>query len=287
MAIVAKVGKGGGGAGAVGAAVAIDEVANITRAQVDGSTLKASSDIGLSAQSHAVIDALTLAAAGSVATDKGPSIAIAGAGAAAVNTITNTIEAVVSGGSSVDSASGELALEALDPSQIAANAAGGSVAISAGKGGSAAVAVGVSVARNGIDNGRADNGRAGSGLESSGHGPDTDVSRAETQTCTLVSQVAHSQGPRRPRAGGIRFENHTNPRAWGWASSDRQTWLHREGLGGGLTWLQGDGYRPRLRDLLEQHADQPQFLDLPEQQLLNFGIFTQSSHRTAILRGLK
>ena len=101
------------------------------------------------------IDALALSIAGAVAASSSSTAgALAGAGVAAVNTIGNTVQASIRNGSRVTSTGdGGLSLSAEDASTIHTDAIGASISIGASSGGNAgAIAIGISVSLNDIDN---------------------------------------------------------------------------------------------------------------------------------------
>ena len=154
IAVAASGGAANSASLAFGASVALNEVSVTVRALGDDSVIEAQGDVTVSALSTTQIGAVTLAGSGSVASGSGGSIgaAIAGAGAASANSIANTTEALITNGSSVNCVDGDLCLRAVDSAAISADSAGGSVAVSAGSQTSVAVAVGVSVAINEIDN---------------------------------------------------------------------------------------------------------------------------------------
>lgn len=118
------------GSGAFGAAVATNEIGNVTRATVAGSSATSSAGlVDLSAVSTASIQSLAagIAASGSTAI----------AGGASVNMIRNTTEAVVSGGATVSGSDG-VSLTGRDTSTIESAAGQVSVAGDVGVGASAA-----------------------------------------------------------------------------------------------------------------------------------------------------
>ena len=126
-----------GGSVAVGASWADNDIQNQVRAYIGYAevpdspqlvSVSAAGEILLSADSAAVIDALTIgvAVAGTGASSsKDPAFALSGAGAAAYNKITNTVEAFVRGEGTFTTSGGDLRLTATDSSGIIAKAYGG------------------------------------------------------------------------------------------------------------------------------------------------------------------
>ncbi len=107
--------QGTGAAISVGVSIADNLIANQTRAYIDGSTVTAAGNIGVTAFSASNIDALTIAGVvgvGASATKSG--FAATGAGAASYNDVGNTVEAYVKGAQSVKSTGGSLTLTAID-----------------------------------------------------------------------------------------------------------------------------------------------------------------------------
>ena len=114
----------------VGAAAALNEVANVARAAMLPSSsgvesvVNAPGDIVVDARSASAIDALTFAGSLSATLSgqsSGVSANLAGAGAGSGNSITNTVEALITGGN-VQSTSGAVQVQAADLSIIHADA---------------------------------------------------------------------------------------------------------------------------------------------------------------------
>ena len=148
---LSRSGSGSSVAGAVGASLAFNDISNTTEAAVDQATVSAMT-LDVSASSQATIDVKTFGLAGSLAAGSGSGFSFAGAGAFSGNDIDNTIEAAVRGTSTVTATTGDLKVETLDDSLITADTGAVAVAISASSGNSAAIAVGVTIAENTIDN---------------------------------------------------------------------------------------------------------------------------------------
>ncbi len=102
------------------------------------------------------IDALVLAGAGGVAVGSGTSGAFSAAGAGAHNEVNSTVEACIKNSSStpgVTSATGDVMVSAEDSSSINADVVGASLSVAGSGGGDAVtISIGVSIARNDIDN---------------------------------------------------------------------------------------------------------------------------------------
>ncbi len=125
----------------LGVAVAINSVADPVKAFISGSTVSAAGTVSLSASETANIQALTIGGAIGVAGGGGSSVGVAAAGAGSGNTITDDIEAGITGGSDVTAQGGGISISATDNSMIVANAGGVGIAV----GGSGASAVGATI----------------------------------------------------------------------------------------------------------------------------------------------
>ena len=143
--------------GAVGASVGINEIGNITRAKVDAVQVNLPEtgptrmdEVLVHANSGATIDTLVVTVTGSVSVSLYAGVSIAAAGAVAINTITNTTEALVQGNSSIAKAN-TVVVEAASDGDIRADAAAASMAGAAGIG-SLTLNFGASVADNDIGN---------------------------------------------------------------------------------------------------------------------------------------
>ena len=106
----------------------------------------------MTASEQATIDALTIGGAVGVGAGGAAGVGVGGAGAGSGNTVRNTIEASISGNSTVTSTGGNVSLSALDSAQIKAD--GGGISVGVGAGGIAGVgaSVGVGFASNLIQN---------------------------------------------------------------------------------------------------------------------------------------
>ena len=130
---------------AVGSAVATNHITDQVLAYVDGSVVTSAGGLSVKATSQNSIDALVISLAFSGAANV-IGIAPSGAGASADNTIQNTVEAAVKDGATV-TASGAVQLSATDTSTVNASVAAAALSI-----GTIAVAAGLSVTINTIDN---------------------------------------------------------------------------------------------------------------------------------------
>ncbi len=140
-------GNGNQFAGSIGASESNNSIGQegngeSVKAYINNSTVSAAGDVTIMATSTAAIDALAIggAASGSGTGGTGLSGELTGAGAGTINTLTQTIEASIKGGSSVTTTnSGSVNLTADDYSSIYADAGGVAIAIAAGKGGGKAL----------------------------------------------------------------------------------------------------------------------------------------------------
>ena len=149
IAIAARTSGGGTGSGSVGAAVANNTLSDTVNAAIDSSTVTASGAVSLTAKSQKRqgstadyrVDALAFGVAASVAGQAGAgiTIALAGAGSSATNTVDNSITAAItnSGGTStlVHANGGGVSLTASDDTSIRGDTGGYAVALAAGLGG--------------------------------------------------------------------------------------------------------------------------------------------------------
>ena len=150
-------GAGGGGthlAGSVGASVAVNEIENTIRANIDSAEVASEGNLELSAVSAAFIDALTIGASVAAAASKqGTNISLAGAGAFSFNDIANTVEAEITSVDHVESSGGDILLSAEDRSNIKADGGGVAVSVAMGsKSSGGGLSVGASWAENEIRN---------------------------------------------------------------------------------------------------------------------------------------
>ena len=162
VAVALSTGNGTVLSGSIGVAVALNTVEDDVWAYVDGSTVTAASvDIKAEAKkapsSPAAfqIDALALTVSAAVAgSTQTTAVGLAGAGAAAVNTIQNTIHASIRNDSTVTvTGAAGLTLTASDASTIHSDAIGAAFTAAGANGGNAgAIAVGISVAINKVNN---------------------------------------------------------------------------------------------------------------------------------------
>jgi hypothetical protein len=158
--ISAAVGAGGAaGVGAsLGVAFARNDIQNTVRARVHFATINTDGDIDLTAEEKATITALTVGGAVAVgAGGSGAGVGAAVAGADSKNTIRNTVEATITGGSTIRPGASatnkpDITLTALDDSTITANGGGVGVAIGASGGAGVGAAVGFAAADNDVQN---------------------------------------------------------------------------------------------------------------------------------------
>nr|WP_293778378.1 DUF4347 domain-containing protein [uncultured Oxalicibacterium sp.] len=151
--LAAGIGGGGVGAsGAVGAAVAINTITNTVQAAIIGSKVTATGgNISLSATETATINATS--AGGAVALAGGAAAAAAaGAGGEATTTISNIVEAYISGSSDVKTVtSGNISLTATDTANVTADTIAAAVSIAGGLS-AGTFSVGAAVAQNTVTN---------------------------------------------------------------------------------------------------------------------------------------
>ena len=154
IAVAVAAGGGGGVGASVGVSASENDITNTIKAYIDASKVTATSgNVDLQASEKATIEALAIAGSASVAGGLIGGGAFAGAGAGAGNTIANTVQAYVSGKSTVSTVtSGMVKLSATDASKIKIDSGGVAVAAAGGAGGGLAAAAGASVAVNKITN---------------------------------------------------------------------------------------------------------------------------------------
>ncbi|HEX5590080.1 MAG TPA: hypothetical protein VFX65_07310, partial [Candidatus Limnocylindrales bacterium] len=149
-AVATGVAFGGGGAITMGAGVSDNEIGNTIRATIQAATVTAGDEVRVEARSTATIHSVAIGVAASVAGGVFVGIALSGAGSATTNQINNTVEATVTGASSVTSANGKpITILGEDTSDIGSFAGALAVAVGVAIGGAGA-AVGVSVSTNDI-----------------------------------------------------------------------------------------------------------------------------------------
>jgi len=146
--------KDSAGAGSLGISLAVNVIANSSRAYVEDSTVTSNGDVTLDAGSDSKIWALTLGGSGAGAgSTEEEGYALSVGGAITVNVVTNTTEAYLGSGSAVTTTSaGKLLLNATDSTLVLGNAIGLSGAGAGGKTGATAASGGVSLAVNVVDN---------------------------------------------------------------------------------------------------------------------------------------
>ncbi|HEV8062517.1 MAG TPA: hypothetical protein VGP68_21740, partial [Gemmataceae bacterium] len=150
-------GEGGGIGLAVGLSVASNQLGSagspdLVEAFIDDSNVTGAGGVNVNAMSTAKIWVLTIAGSFAGSGGEGGGVAFAGAGAGSGNTIHDSVEALISGASNVQTTGGAVTLSAMDNSTIIADGGGVSLAGAFGQGGGAAVTVGAAVAINTIGN---------------------------------------------------------------------------------------------------------------------------------------
>lgn len=149
-------GGSAGGTVTVSVSIAYNDIANTTRAYIDGSTVTAGGDLTVKAKSSSTIETLSTGAAvsGTVTTEGSLAIAGTGAGATSTNKIKNITEAYIAGALPVATGSGKaLSVLAEDSNRIEGEATGGSLGFAvSSKGAAIAAAIGVSIAENTVEN---------------------------------------------------------------------------------------------------------------------------------------
>ena len=149
-ALAIAAGEGAGIAGSVGVSVAVNQIGNTVTAGIEGSTVNSSGGVSLDAEETASIYALTVAGSVSVGGGETVGVAFAGAGAGSGNSIINTVQAIINGGSSVTTSNDkDVMLTARDDASITADAGGFSVGIGIGEAAGAG-AIGAAQATNNI-----------------------------------------------------------------------------------------------------------------------------------------
>jgi hypothetical protein len=161
IALAGAVGGSTGVAVSVGAALALNDLAITTAANIQGATVHSAGDVGLLATDNSKITAVAVGVAGSLASGSEVGVAIGGAGSGVGNAITNTTQAQIadsnqdgSGTRSSVTSGGDVGLKATDNATIiaAAGTLAFSIGLSFGAGVAVAPAIGVSVAINTITN---------------------------------------------------------------------------------------------------------------------------------------
>jgi hypothetical protein len=195
----------------VGAAAAFNTITDTVTASISNSTVSAPGVALTATTANATIEALTVGVAGSIAAGgEGPGAAFAGAGSASDNTIGNTVQATISGSSTVSTNLGAVALTATDQATIKAAAGAAAFAVAGGEGGGAAVPIAASAAVNRITDTAAAviDGSNGTGLTVTAAGIDpatgagVELTAAVTATIEALS-VAGSVGVAGGEGGGL------------------------------------------------------------------------------------
>ena len=151
---IAGGGAGGddiGVAGSIGLSVAENAINNQVTANIDGGAINTLLGVTSSALEDATITAITVGGALAIGVGKQVGVAVAAGGAGSGNRISNTVEAAVTGASTITSSGGGVSLTAEDDSHITAVSVGAALALSSGQA-SVAVPIGVAVAVNRIAN---------------------------------------------------------------------------------------------------------------------------------------
>ncbi len=137
---------------AVGASVAVNSISDQVVADIDDSSVSTIGGLSVTATTQNSTDALVIALSISLGVSGGGAapipigVAASGAGAGATNSVQDTVQAAVENGSSV-TAQGNVEVVSADTSSVDANVAAGSLAV-----GTFAIAAGLSVTLNTIDN---------------------------------------------------------------------------------------------------------------------------------------
>ena len=191
-ALAIRAGGGVSAAAGVGVAAAFNDVGTQVIATIDPSVVSAGGAVSLTATSNAEIDAFTLGIAVAGGVSGLASIDLAGAGSVSINNIHTSVQATITGGSTV-SQSTSVTLSATDNATI--DAAAGSAALSIAAGGVAGVgnSLAASLAKNTV----ADNVRAsidGSTVNSTGAIGLTAQSTATIKSVTIAGSGTVSGG---------------------------------------------------------------------------------------------
>jgi hypothetical protein len=136
---------------AIGAAVAANRINSATTAEIEGTTVSQSGPTTVAAVSSAVIDAFTLAIAGTLDTGSGDGAAFAGAGAGSGNFIGSDVTARIANATLANA--GAVGVSAADESLITTLAGSGAITITAGDGNNVGIGLGLSVTVNEIAGG--------------------------------------------------------------------------------------------------------------------------------------
>ncbi|MGB7346781.1 MAG: hypothetical protein WBD20_21345 [Pirellulaceae bacterium] len=135
---------------ATGVGIAINEIDGATRAKIESATSVGADDISVDSKSTAKIDAKALSVSLGIAGGRGLTAGLAGAGTGSTNVIAKPIEALIT--DSVVDATGEVKVDAIDTANIKTFSLGASLGGSLSNGPSGSLAVGISIAKNEIDN---------------------------------------------------------------------------------------------------------------------------------------
>jgi hypothetical protein len=150
------IGGASGGLGlsaAIGAAVAENDLANTTKADISGATVKAHKNLTVEAKADNDIDALNIGVGAAIAgSNDGGGIGLAGAGIGSYNTLNNTVAATIQAGANATAEAGEVRLAATDTSTIKADGGAVSLALGLGTGVGISAAIGAAVAENDLTN---------------------------------------------------------------------------------------------------------------------------------------
>ena len=138
----------------MGAAIGISAATNLVQktveAYVSGGKVTAATGVTLSATEMATITALTIGGAIAAGVGGGAGVGVGGAGAGSANTVKDTVEAVITNGSTVLTTGGNVGLTATDTAMITANGGGVGIALGVGVVG-VGVSAGVGYANNDIE----------------------------------------------------------------------------------------------------------------------------------------
>ena len=141
---------GGAATASIGASYITNTIGNTVITNIDNSDVDAENNVTQTTMAESDIDALAIAgtfSAGGAAL----SLSVAGAGMYANNTISNLVEASITGNATVTAKNGKVDLSASDKSDIKADGGAVALALGAGLGGAAIVAAGGAISNNTID----------------------------------------------------------------------------------------------------------------------------------------
>ena len=139
----------------VGISITSNEISNTLTANVDASSVTSGGGLNVQAEAQSTSNSVPVAAVPTLTISQANSISLSGVGAHAFNTITNDVEASLTGGSQVETA-GDVNVTASDDSTITANVVAASITVNVGENASGNVAIDAALATNkiGLDSDR-------------------------------------------------------------------------------------------------------------------------------------